>query len=128
MRLPVLIGLSLLLGGCCWWDGCSDPCADDPPYHMLHVNNQTDQTVSVRYTAAVDTGSDVPILVDERIDIRSGHTEDLRVPRDSSVEIKADYNHVIHYFHATGDSQCSCSLTIVMHPEDFVPPMPVANG
>ena len=131
--LILLIPLTLLLSGCCWW---GDDSAE-PPYHDVRMNNHSDRIVTIRYTAVVNVwwstdadGNDTYSYdySDRSTDIPGGGHQDIRVPRDGSVEIKAESNHVIHWFRKSADSWCSCDLTIDMQAEDFVPVMPVANG
>lgn len=127
-RTILVAPLALALSGCCYWD--SDY---DPPYHEVTVKNHTDQTVTIRYTAVThvwqnDDDSWYYRYADRVSDIAAGKSMEIRVPRDSDVEIKADYDDLIHWFRKDADRWCSCDLTITMEEEDFVPAMPVAHG
>jgi hypothetical protein len=121
--LILLIPMTLLLSGCCSWDEDSEP-----DYHELRVNNHTDLPISVRYTGVMHWGDDQATDVDRKVTVSAGGYKNIDVARDSEVEIKADYNHIIHWFSVDADSYCSCDLTIDMQIEDFVPAMPVSNG
>ena len=131
-RLALLLPLTLVLSGCCWW---SDD--EEPPYHDLRVKNRTDQSVQISYTAVVgvweytdDAGNTAyNYSYDKKTSwVSAGKNKDIRVPRDSSVHFKATYNNIVHEFSEKADAWCSCDLSITMDIEDFVPPMPVANG
>ena len=121
--LILLLPMTLLLSGCCWW-------ADDlePNYHDLRVNNHTDQPISVRYTGVTSWDDDQTTRVDRKVTVSAGSFTNIQVAREYEVEIKADYNHIIHWFTINADGYCSCDLTLDMRAEDFVPAMPVANG
>ena len=116
--LILMLPTTLLLSGCCWWN-------DDlePDYHDLRVNNHTDQPISVRYTGVTSWGD-----VDRKVTVSAGGYQNIQVAREYEVEIKADYNHIIHWFTIDADGYCSCDLTVDMRVEDFVPAMPAANG
>ena len=128
----LMLPITLLLSGCCWW---SDD--EQRPYHEVRMENRTDQTVSIRYTAVThvfrstdDEGNDTYSYqyADRKIDLGAGTHSDLQVPLRSEVEIKADYNHIIHWFRKDADGGCPEALTITMEIDDFVPAMPAANG
>lgn len=135
--LILMLPMTLLLSGCCvWWDG-----DEEEPYHEVRMKNNTDQTVTINYTAVVDVqwytdadGDDYYTYdyQDRAVGIPAGKHKDIRVPRESEVEIKAIYNGIEHRFEKDADSWCPCDLTIPMDIDDFIPavppPMPVANG
>ncbi len=120
--LILMLPLTLLLSGCCWDDDL------EPDYHDLRLNNHTDQPISVRYTGVTSWGDDQTSHVERKVTIDAGEAKDIQVARDSKVKLKADYNHIIHWFTIDADGSCSCDLTLDMRAEDFVPAMPVANG
>ena len=125
--LVLMFPTTLMLSGCCWWDE-----EYEPDYHELRVNNHTDLPISVRYTGVMDWGDDEITYVDRKVTVSAGGYKNLEVARESEVEIKADYEHIIHWFSIDADAYCSCDLTIDMDIDDFIPatppPMPVANG
>lgn len=127
-RLALLAPLALLMNGC-WWD--------DRPYHELRVNNRTDQVVTIDYEAVVN----VDYVTDENGDsyyeydyddrtttVGAGKHKILWVPVRSTVEIKATYNNLTRPFTDKTSSWQSHDVTIDITIEDFIPPIPVANG
>jgi hypothetical protein len=121
--LILMVPLSLLLSGCCWWDEESEP-----DYHDLRVKNHTDLPITVRYTGVMHWSQDETTHVDRTVTVSAGGYKNIEVARESEVKIKADYNHIIHWFSVDADAYCSCDLSIDMHIDDFVPPIPVSNG
>lgn len=132
--LPILmIPLTLLLSGCCtWW---SDD--EEEPYHEVRVKNRTDTAVTIHYTAVVnvdwytDEDGNDHYSYDYRnktTEIEKGRHKDIKVPRESEVDIKAIYYGIEHRFIKDADAWCSCEYSISMDVDDFIPPVPVANG
>jgi hypothetical protein len=115
----LLIPWCLLLSGCCaWWD-CPDEL-EESVYDHVRVENHTDQPVSIRWS----TGTGISDL---RETVSSGGYKNIYLRRHSS--IKADYNHIIHYFEVeAGSGPKPKQRTLILEADDFVPATPVANG
>lgn len=127
-RLALLAPLALLMNGC--W-------LDDRPYHELRVNNRTDQVVNVQYEAVINlvynTDEDGDWYyeydyADRSTYIEAGKNQTLWVPVTSTVEIDVTYENIIKRFTDKASSWQSREVSIDVTIDDFIPPMPVANG
>lgn len=114
--LIVMLPMILLLSGCCW--DCSDE--EEAIYDYVRVENHTFVVVYIRWNTGLN-GKDLYEPVS------SGGYLNIKLSRGSS--IKADYNHVIHYYRVdAGSGSDPKNRTVIMEADDFVPTMPVANG
>lgn len=117
--LILLLPMAMLLSGCCEWWSVVDS-SQESSYDEVRVENQTDQTVIIRWA----TGSSTK---DFRESIDAGSHKDIHLRRGS--DIKADYNHLIHYYDVeSGAGSCPCERTVIIQADDFVPATPFANG
>lgn len=112
----LLLPCLLLLSGCCW------DCEHEPesPYDHVRVENHTFQVVYIRWNTGL-SGKD------HYESVSNGGYLNIKLRRGSS--IKADYNHIIHYYQVdAGSGSEPKNRTLIMEADDFVPPTPVANG
>jgi hypothetical protein len=106
MRLAIPLLCVILICTGCFDDG-------EDPTIQVRVINHTDQTITVRYVTPHGADNLSRIAPGGHLDFPS-----------TGGEVKADYNHIIHYY-SIGDDP---SVRIHVYAADFIPPLPFADG